>query len=282
MNKTITKIMLIISLSVVSLGQQVLGDIQQISDCWLVMSAQNNSIVDDTFKKMTANSALANNSVVNDQVLRSALNNLQSSCCIELKWNACDKRVDQAPVSVFLMDHLIDVSFRKLDAIDSELNGYTVTPDEDSKSYRTELKKIATDPKGNNAQVIQEHFKKYWEVTKASNVDSLSAKYRSVCQEARNIVYNNRVWSSVKQSYAWIFVNICKNLAENRIQKEQTYIKALIAKAAGQQYKIGYSSYTTDYLFSDRRRRLQEKVTQINGYYWTVVKRYEFTAQCNQ
>lgn len=212
--------------------------------------------------------------LVDEKVIGQALQNLSNSCNGKVGWAE----------SNYIFDHLIDLSFRKLDAYTDSTLRYNLDADTKWKEWQ----KIVTDlaNPANNAkpeQVIQA-FSSYWPATEQNwtiytlsntcniqNTNQLSLywRYKATCLIAKCLSEKKALVSqtTTDNTSANLLLDndqICDTLSENRYQSEVSYMRQLVARVWIRTINNLVEQYTKNYFVWNRRENLYEQFTSFN------------------
>lgn len=231
------------------------------------------------------------------EALQQALTNLKAYCCTKDLCSQEEKQnlPNRYPKSAYLFDHLLDISMRRLDGIQSL--AYGLTPDTAGKNWRTYTQTVGEDTNGVQAQQIVEKYEAYWSIhsntTKNrdsvlqyfswenNNILSLRDKYDSIC------ILTQQVYMSLqgKPVFTWDnnkFIQSCHSLVNQRIQKEHTYIKLLIIKKSTQLLHETTKKYTKSYFVEEKLMALQKIILRVKDMFQTIVKQAPVSKTCSQ
>lgn len=214
------------------------------------------------------------NTLLDENTIRQAVQNLSNSCNSTVWWAE----------SNYIFDHLIDLSFRKLDAYEDATLRYNLSPDIKWKEWQEKLKKFSDPTNNTKPQEIIDTFALYWPAKQAdwttyvpsntcniTNSDSLSLRwrYKAACSiakclsEKKTLVTQN----STDETSAVRLQNnseICEDLSQNRYLSEISYVKQLIARAGVRSINNLLEQYTKNYFVGNRRQSLYEQFTSFD------------------
>jgi len=181
------------------------------NDCTYISTLKTTNIKDNSIK---------NNKEIDEKVYTQALKNLEKYCNADT--DVLESRI--------FWNHLLDIAFRKIDAI--EWLTYWTQTDEQWQSWRKYLndieKEYQTPPEN-----IYNKFIEYWWKADANilwNTGTLYGKYILVCDEIKNI-YDIITYS---KTYNWIqlipsiFYEKCINLANIRYNNELNLVEQIM------------------------------------------------------
>jgi len=221
----------------------------------------------------------ASNSVLDKQALHMSLTHLKNYCCkiwfIKDTNVVCKDAATAWEESPLLFDHLIDSSYRKLDAymdaslrywlaadvqwvarqkkIEQFLNtSISSTPEQLITSFTTarQLKSENTLASDNNCQVSTFSWL------------SLYQKYDAACHIAVCISQKTNNISSLSNGYTSAQKtndDMCSSLAKNRYTKEATYVKQLVARISIRSITSAMQAYIQNYFVDIRRQYLYDQ-----------------------
>lgn len=239
------------------------------NDCRIVINW-----ADRALKQYTVDLNSQWSTLVDEKTIWQALQNL---------YNHCDNKVWWAE-SNFIFDHLIDLSFRKLDAYADPTLRYNLSEDTKWKEWQ----KLVTDfaNPANNAkpeQVIQAFntYRPSKEVDSTiyvtsntceipnTNTLSLRGRYKASCLIAKCL--SQKRWliaSDITNKTSAIRLDekpdTCDILSENRYQSEVSYVKQLVARVWIRTINNLIEQYTKNYFVWNRRESLYEQFTSFN------------------
>lgn len=176
------------------------------------------------FKNLENNSdflsMLEKNKIIDLNVYDQALINLQKYC----------KKNTDVLLSNIFANHLMDIAFRKLDAIEGLT--YWITPDEQWKIWRDYInnveKKYQTLPEN-----IYNNFIKIWwtpEENIKSNTKTLYGKYLQTCEEIKNMyefIYSSLTYNKVPITPK-LFYYKCRELVKKRYNDEANLVEQIM------------------------------------------------------
>ena len=169
---------------------------------------------------------LSNNKIVTLDVYKKAIQNLKKYCNLE-KW---------VPETPSFINQLVDVAFRKIDAI--KWMTYWLTPDPLWQWRRDYLNTVSKENNEKPQNIIKKFKQLRWTAdknTKANNT-TLYWKYLLVCNEVWN-VYQYLLTNSDKNTnlISDIFMDTCQQMVKERYMREVTLVQ-----------KITFISFYTD------------------------------------
>lgn len=236
-------------------------------DCWLAVSDPDElvkTIKDEVWKYK----------VFKEDDIKTALDNLKSYC--GKKWYIKESWwSDEVPESPRLMDHLIDVWYRKLDGI-SELAYWEL--DKDGEERRKKIKEIAEDPKWKKPWEIFDLFNESRDV-KLENQDKLAQKYKYVCDEA----FSSRMWmlNMFSEETMKIWFDRCMSLANHRINSEIRYMKAVMVNKWIKYLVDAIHNYIMDYYSEEKLPKVLEKMAEVQWALWNWVQKTNWAGYCS-
>ncbi len=235
-------------------------------DCWLAMSDQDALVKDikDELWKFK---------VFKEDDIKTALSHLKSYCgkkwYIEWEWWS-----DKVPESPRLMDHLIDVGFRKLDWISELAYGEL---DKDGEQRRKKIREIAEDPKWKKPWEIFDKFNDARDVT-LKDKDKLAQKYRNACDEA----YTARMWmlNIFSEETLKTWYDNCMSLANKRINQEISYMKAVMVNKWIKYLVDAVHNYLIDYFGQEKLPTVLEKLAEVQAAIWNWTQKVNGAEYC--
>ena len=219
----------------------------------------------------------------------------------------CNKNSEWAE-SPYIFDHLVNIGFRKLDAI--VWKTYDLTPDTNWIEWQNKITAFSTqfsDSWPGKTPVTQNtlgkfitDFTKYWPSTApwisltnscaVPNYDSLPlySKYIATCEIARCISddilqITNTTNASTDTSKNILTNNLCSSITTNRFISEAIQTKQLITRVWIRSITNTISSYSENYFIWNRRQNLFDKMTLFDQYMTFVNhKVQEWTPNCSK
>jgi len=242
-----------------------------------------------------------------------ALINLKAYCCEHdstmINSDNCKNAVFlySYPESPYLLDHLIDVGLRRLDA--SAM--YGLDPDMDGQKWRTYIRKASTDADGNFASSIEKEYKKYWSLDNNKyqlwfeTIDEVRSLLNS--KDYSSLLWLNEIYedATLYQKYVeqcgiayLLYIDVpsynkpllafedkfltCQKLVANRIVNELTYTKNLVLQKSTKLLTDNIHVYLYDYFSKNRLINLQETIFSISDLFTTLAKSFPWwTSECN-
>ena len=242
-----------------------------------------------------------------------AVENLQIFCCKmekEETYNYCNQEMKDkvgGPSSTYLLDHILDVSLRRLDAKEKNENWdnliYGLEPDTMGKERRSFITKNGNSTQWSVPLNIVNKYKKYWSI---SNDDRVLAKFNANSTLPRNEKdFENYQYRTLKEKYNWVcessmFIyinkvgdngkldpnklydayNKCKKLVNKRIANEYEYTNTIISQKWWVLLHTNISSYLK-YISQDKILELQQLIFNIKTLFAEVNKAVpELTPKC--
>lgn len=204
--------------------------------------------------------------------------------------------------SPFLFDHILDIYLRRLDAFEKTDSTddllYDLDPDIQWRERRKFVVQVGQDPEGNAPMKIYDQYRKYWKLSlensqnmpirdggreyraeylhtpsvKVINNDfnnwNLVNKYSNACeivamiyfqlQGKISVLYDGEDYSVYDRWYT-----SCRQLIQERIQKENFYTKMMIWHQGNLLIKNYLHSYLTQIFVQQNLVKLQEKLAQL-------------------
>lgn len=243
-------------------------------DCWLL----NRKSIEDTVNKIFQSS---NYEIIEPKDLKIALTHLDEYCkCVSD--GTCSSYVGAE--STFLFDQLLDVIFRKLDAIDGL---YRWEPDVIWKQRRQFIENEITKIHWDIPENIYKKFKDYWDTQNGK----LYKRYQKACDEIVSIL-SNWVWifpSNYKKEDTSFSIDkqnllaICHNQVLSRLNKEVAYIQYMMIDKWNKALKTLRENYLMRQIVVKDWPRLLEKFSKFLWYFTRVIKLVgEWTKNCNR
>ena len=219
--------------------------------------------------------------------IKRALLNLKAYCCEQnIIWSdtpRCkyDKEkwllLDNHPDSKFLYDHLVDIWFRRLDAMEKLLYEW-VSPDPIWKEWRDFINKkwnqaawtIPMDilPNFNKQRTLNTNYildgrdQNEWtsKITQYSN-RPLVNRYWNLCEITAYIYWY--LWLKLLDYTKTYWYPSCKSLSKNIISRNITFTKAIVLKKSNKLLYDNINSHITNYISQNRLTKLKETILWI-------------------
>ena len=229
-----------------------------------------------------------------ESIIRAILN-LKAYCCeINILWSDTARcQYDKVkwllkqnhPDSKYLYDHLIDIWFRRLDAMDKLLYE-KITPDPIWKERRDFINKKWSQEEGTTPIDILPKFKEQWTINKnyiladredwnyntqyqnewtwkarEYNNRPLVNRYSNLCEIAAYIYWYLwlPLWDYTRKNwYPW-----CKSLSRNIISRNISFTKAIVLKKSNKLLYDNINTYITNYISQSRLEKLKETILWI-------------------
>jgi len=240
---------------------------KMVGDCWL-----KDIDISKKIKSLKLN-------YIDEQIVNVAKSNLESFCECVLNNAWCS--YTRWPMTPYFFEHLIDVSFRKIDGIS---NLSYVWVDSDWQKRREFLeKKIVEEIWKVSPQQLQDEFQKYWNFEDYEKW-ILTKKYNDVCKDIekiynsfRNVSYGKlSVWTNIAKE-------VCNIVKKDRFVKEYNLIKSFMIYKWAELVEAKYRYYLIDQFLKRDFNRLFEIYTQMLGYFRMVVQQVIWTLSgCNR
>lgn len=228
--------------------------------------------------------------------MQTAINNLTAYCCEQEKLSKkyCQNKNFKKiyPQSLYLLDHIADIWFRKIDWDPSVL--YWLEPFSPWKSRRDYIQKIWNSSEWVNPKLITLEFNNKWKlwdalVSDTVNCDNyewqdnawLAQNYYDMCAETY-CIYKElyKVESDFDKS---TFVSVCNQRASERIRDEVKYIQMTIFQKSSKIIWDILNSYLWDYFSKSRSINFIEIVHQMTDDFGSVVQKVsEWTKMCTK
>lgn len=239
------------------------------NDCKIVMNWVDKGI--DLFKNDVKSQW---NPLVDEDTIGQAVQNLSNSCNKVVWWVE----------SNYIFDHLVDLSFRRLDAYIDPALRYNLDADTKWKEWQDLVTKFATPSNNTKPEQIIQAFSSYRPLVEQAwttyvysstcdipNTDKLSLywRYKAACSIAK-CLSEKRVLVTQNPSDETSAVrlkkeaNICDQLTSNRYEAEVSYMRQLVARAGIRTINNLVEQYTKNYFVWNRRQNLYEQFTSFN------------------
>lgn len=198
--------------------------------------------------------------------------NLKTYCCEKqyISEESCSGKwdVSKIPEWRFLVEHLIDIGFRKLDW-DKERMPYSVSLDPRWQEYRKQIKEEFAKLEWDDPAKFMNMYNEFWK--DIDSKDSLAYKYRQVCDEADKIYLASlNIYSGQPNSK---FRDLCEKMATYRINKEVDYVKNVMVLKWAKYIENNIKDYLITYFSNDRLQILSEKLVEVLWKFRTVFKK---------
>lgn len=249
--------------------------------------------------------ATANNTVVNKkyekvrpaEAIQQTLINLKAYCCNQHLIQCSDQEIDNLPAknypeSAYIFDHLLDTAMRRLDGIAS--TNYQLQPDPMAQQRRTYITQVAEDPLGAQASTIQEQYTNYRKIKNIGNdilknynnlqLVTLADKYNNLCEITKNMYQDMRIHTDIiigSKSDKNSFFNKCEKIVEERVTRETTYVKILMAQKTTKLLENTTQAYTKKHFVEDKMTALRKLIEKVASTFKTIVKQAPVAQQCN-
>lgn len=241
------------------------------------------------------------NKTMPKEAFTQALNNLKAYCCSQNKITCTSEEKAQLPkekrypASIYLFDHLVDISMRRLDGIEQLAYGLVVDPV--GKARREYITQAANNINGTQAKEIQEMYENYRsidtkKINKLSEVKnnyateklSLAEKYTMLCMVMKDIYENVQ---SNPIIIGWYEDNegnfrTCKNMVNTRMNREKSYVKMIMSKQSAQLLKETTKAYTKSYFIEEKLMSLWNLISKVKDMFQTIVQQAAVSKTCSQ
>jgi hypothetical protein len=224
--------------------------------------------------------------VMDKETMKLALTNLGKYCCwynmlpSDSQW--C-KDVKDLPIwadSQYLFDHLIDIGFRRLDAIDDPALRYGLPADPKGEEWTKKVIDLGDPDKKISPQDITKAYTSSRPIGNSVTVDflkncqpsndfsslSLPEKYYATCYmascQADKIPISTSETSDA--SIASVTYPLCENIVKDRINTETDYMRQLQVRVGIRNLTNTIQQYTQNYFISTRREDLYAQVTAFS------------------
>ena len=247
-------------------------------DCGIVLNGVNEG--------MNILQSYASDGVMDKDTMRLAISNLGKYCCwysqlpTDAQW--C-KEVKDLPAwadSQYLFDHLVDIWFRRLDAVDDPALRYGLSADTKGSEWIKKVRELSDPEKKISPQDITTAYASSRPIGNNTTVDfskncalsstyadlTLPQKYYAACYlascQADKIPKTTSETSDA--SIASITYPLCENIVTNRINIEIDYIRQLQVRVWIRNLTNTVQQYTQNYFIGTRREDLYEQVTAFS------------------
>lgn len=192
--------------------------------------------------------------------------------------NYC-KQIPEGMESPYLFDHLLDISFRQLDAYDDETLRYKLPIDKEASEWAIQLNELTTNVATTTPEKIINTFNDFrmddpsmLTTTDSScnvaNYDKLNLykRYIAACQISRciSIKTTTRVTQNTTQTSAGLVQSdLCETIVDSRKNTELAYIRQLISRSAVRTIDNMFTSYADRY-FKERWWALHKDWTEFD------------------
>ena len=236
----------------------------QVSYAWYVADCNNIPY----YEKLESKLNFSNFKIVNKNVYHIAFMNLKKYC---------DDNSSNVLSSPIFFNHIIDISFRKIDAI--KWAGYWVNFDSKWLAWRNYLNEVAKDY-DTDPRKIAKKFKEFWwngEQNLKANNDTLYWKYLLACNEALSIADKTTTSSTKDDNYYPVtsdyFINACKTLAKKRYEKEVRLVTKFVSLNMYHHISKTLHKWFNE-IFWKQNAKLLDKFMEINGNFEYVLRRF--------
>lgn len=262
-----------------------------------------NLIITGNLGELNNYTNVAYSNVVPQEAFARALNNLKTYCCTVVVPNKCTSEQKRTleklyPKSAYLFDHLLDVTMRRLDGVQSL--AYGLEPDKAGKARRDYITSIANQPNGAPAKGIEENFKNYRTLHEKNTKDltvvaknyrgdntatlSLADKYNTLCGLLKNVYQDTQSDTTI---IGWEFENNsfyrkCKDLVAQRVGKETAYTKLLMIKQSTKLLDETTKAYTRKYFVQEKLMGLRNLITKVKDNFTTIVQQAPASKSCSK
>lgn len=242
--------------------------------------------------------------------LSRALINLKRYCCIKEQFanpSECalykNETTKNFPESLFLYDHLLDVSFRRLDAYTDPGLRYDIDPDPTGQERRAFITQAGEAKNGETAKTIMDKYNTYRKAkyilpksTSAENIwnivddvglidnrnntskVSLTDKYNNICKIVQKI-YTSR--GNPATTIGQNAHDKCIALATKRINEEYMYTKVLMLKKSNELLHETFSAYTQKYFVEEKLTTLSSLMQKMKSLFATLVQQAAPSKSCS-
>jgi hypothetical protein len=259
-------------------------------DCWFVQETTWGN-----FWSIFESRSWQNEDIYPKESIKRALLNLKTYCCKKnIIWSdtpRCkyDKEnwlfLETYPDSRFLYDHLVDVGFRRLDAMENLLYEWT-TQDPIWKKWREFINKKWEQEEGTTPTDILPEFKEQrtintnfilpyredgnynqqyqneWiSIASQYSTRPLINRYGNLCEIASYIYWYLwlNLWNYTRSNWYWV----CSSLSKNLIARNITFTKAIVLKKSNKILYDNLNTHITNYMSQTRLEKLKQTILWI-------------------
>ena len=292
----------ILTITIISLGLIQVTFASLSNDCNILTDKKNTIPIDKMIEGMVNGyGAKWYADVLPAEAFKKALTNLKAYCCTQSFKKYCsaddiNNKTTYYPKSAILFDHLLDVAIRRLDGI--TWLAYNLSPDPTGLERRTKITEIANSATGMVAKKIENLYTGYreWHIRttmntgtviagyKTNNIATLSLgdKYNTICQIVKEI-YNTYassaiIWSDIEANS---FLNGCKRLVKERIERENGYVKILMVQKSNQLLDEGTKAYTKTYFVQEKLMALWNLIAKVKDVFETIIQQSPASKTCS-
>lgn len=219
-------------------------------DCWYINSIKNDSIKEK---------ALQNAKIIKEEIYNQALINLEKYC----------NKDNSVPQTKIFVNHLMDVAFRNLDAIEGLT--YWIAPDEQWKIWRDYINGIEKEYTTPPWQIYNRFEQERWTPIQniVANNETLYWKYMQVCEDIKNM-YEYITYSKTfewNQKTPSLFYTECMDKARERYNKEKKLVKKIMSQ--------NYNNIKSKTLFKVFNQFLSKVFQDLNDAFMVTLWNYE-------
>ncbi|MFA6256144.1 MAG: hypothetical protein WC606_03075 [Candidatus Absconditabacterales bacterium] len=234
---------------------------------------------------------------------KQALINLKAYCCSQVIQKSCtQEEKDTAkqlkyPESAYFFDHLLDIAMRRLDGIQNLAYGLDLDPT--GLARRAYITEAANNPMGTQAMQLEAKYKEYRKLNTKRNIDivianydknnlatlSLGDKYNTLCEIIKNMYEevqtdNRTIIGGYGDKNS--FFNGCENLINDRVKRENGYVKILMIQKSNKLLDETTKAYTKKHFVEEKLMALWTLVAKVKDMFQTIVQQAPASKSCSK
>jgi len=268
-------------------------------DCALVLDNNSESILNN----YTINYTKYQN-FLPVEAFNQALIHLKAYCCSQVTSKSCSQKEKENlpkiyPESAYLFDQILDVMMRRLDG-NKEL-AYGLEPDPTGSARRQNITEIANNTSGLTPKHIETLYTEYRTLhantTKFTDIVlnnyqknnlatlSLLDKYTTLCSLTKDIYTKMQKdqtiviwWYADKNS----FFSKCENMVNDRVKRENGYVKILMVQKSNQLFDESMKAYTKKHFVEEKLMGLWNLVAKVKDIFKTIVQQAPVSKSCSK
>lgn len=222
-----------------------------------------------------------------------SIENLRAYCCDknadEMEICKTVGSVKDYPHSEFLLDHLLDIAFRRLDGATGNYM-YNLEPDIAWLERRVFINKASLSITWDMAAKIWTEYEKYWRLKHYDYDDtffsdyndiekiSLSDKYYLTCDVLSGML-NDMKW---RYQMTNKYYDECKELAYNRINRENFFFRNIAISTSNQLLKSTFNAYLVEYYVQNKLSVFKDKLVEFVSVFYTIFKQAPVAKTCSK
>lgn len=271
---------------------------------WFSFSASNGVYLDCRLAWYSF-SPYAWNSIFDQETIDTATKNLTVYCC--RTWRASGPACEASDIknsvwwaeSAYLFDHLIDIWFRRLDAMEDDALRYNLPPDTKWKERQDKIKDLSDITKQQTPEAVIYAYQDIRNKTNDKinivsttclatwyNQLSLWQRYQAACEIANCIAKNVVLaWPSDATSSRQRLLqkNPCDDITTARINNETAYVKQLLVRIWMRSVTNLVWQYTKNYFVWNRWQSLYENFASFDQWLIAITRKVqEWTPNCSK